>query len=141
MTLTDVELKPLSENKIKTTLAGKNVCILDDERDPIEILEAYLSGYGMNLDSYTEPEMAMAALKKSRPDILLLDVMMPGIDGWDFYTRLRGEKTLADLPVLFVTCLTDQEVEPEMQEGNLCATLSKPVDRKQLIAKIVELLG
>jgi len=56
----------------------------------------------MNLHSYTEPEVAMDALKKSRPDILLLDVMMPGIDGWDFYTRLRGEKALADLPVLFV---------------------------------------
>jgi DNA-binding response OmpR family regulator len=129
-----------NENRIRESLKGKKVCILDDEPDPIEILEAYLSGYGLEIDSFTCPSAAMEHIQNEKPDILLLDVMMPEIDGWDLYTRLRTEQEMNALPVLFVTCLTDSEVEAEMQEGSLCATLSKPVDRRQLISKMLDLL-
>ncbi len=132
--------RPLSEEKIESALAGKNICLLDDEQDPIDILSAYLRRYNTRIDGFTDPTAAMAHLKERRPDILLLDVMMPGIDGWDFYNKVRKDARLANLPVLFVTCLADHEIEPEMEEGHLCATLSKPVDRKLLIHKIVDLL-
>jgi DNA-binding response OmpR family regulator len=129
-----------TDKEIKKILNGKRVCIIDDEPDPIEILEAYLSGYGLEIESFTSPSAAMEHIQSETPDILLLDVMMPEFDGWGFYTQLRSTDAMSALPVLFVTCLTDAEVEPEMQEGNLCATLSKPVDRQQLIAKMLDLL-
>jgi CheY-like chemotaxis protein len=130
-----------TEKEALYSLSGKRVCIVDDEPDPIEIMEAYLSGFGLEIESFTQPITAMDHIKNEMPDILLLDVMMPDLDGWDFYTQLRIDARTRDLPVLFVTCLTDSDIEPEMQEGRLCATLSKPVDRNQLINKMVELLG
>lgn len=132
--------EPITQTEIASVLNGKTIYMLDDEDYPVEIIEAYLAGHNINFVAFNRAEPAIEQLKTVKPDLLLLDVMMPGMDGWDFYTRLRGIEGLTELPVLFVTCLSNEEVEPEMREGMLCATLSKPVIRKQLIEKIVELL-
>ncbi|PXA03399.1 hypothetical protein DDZ13_11935 [Coraliomargarita sinensis] len=125
----------------KTLLKGKRVCILDDESAPIAILEANLAKFGLQTHSFNQPGPALTHLRTDRPDILLLDIMMPEMDGWEFYTTIRSEPELNDLPVLFVTCLADQELEREMEQDGLCATLSKPVFSDQLLEKLMQLLG
>lgn len=122
-------------------LAGKRACILDDENDPIKILEANLSKYGVQTQSFNRAGPALEHIKEDPPDILLLDIMMPDMDGWAFYTTLRYDLGLHRLPVLFVTCLADQDLEREMEQDGLCATLSKPIFHDQLIEKMVQLLN
>ena len=112
----------MTDSDIESVLNGKTIYILDDEDYPIEIIEAYLSGHNINFVAFNRAEPAIEQLKASKPDLLLLDVMMPGMDGWDFYTKIREIENLEDLPVLFLTCLSSGEVEPEMREGLLCAT-------------------
>ncbi|HKK18389.1 MAG TPA: response regulator [Opitutales bacterium] len=125
----------------KHLLDGKRVCILDDENDPITILEANLKKCGAQTRSFSRPGPAMEHLKRDPPDILLLDIMMPEMDGWVFYTSLRDEPELRELPVLFVTCLSEKDIEREMEQDHLCATLSKPVFREQLFEKMAQLLA
>jgi len=124
----------------KRLLAGKRICILDDEKDPVTILEANLSKYGVQIRSFNQAAPALEYIKEDPPDILLLDIMMPDMDGWVFYTTLRSELGSHSLPVLFVTCLADHDLEREMEQDGLCATLSKPIFRDQLIEKLVQLL-
>lgn len=124
----------------ETILKGKKIYILDDEEYPVEIIQAYLAQQEMDIVAFHRPQDALNALTKEKPDLLLLDVMMPDMDGWAVYTKIREMDGLEELPVLFITCLSNEEVEPEMREGNLCATLSKPVIRRQLIDKISELV-
>jgi CheY-like chemotaxis protein len=131
-----------SDTKVpKQLLEGKRACILDDEKDPVTILEANLKKLGVETQSFNQAGPALEYLRNDPPDILLLDIMMPGMDGWVFYTTLRSEPELRTLPVLFVTCLSEHDLESEMEEDGLCATLSKPVFRDQLIDKMVQLLA
>lgn len=122
-------------------LVGKRVCIVDDEHESVKILKAHLSRQGVQTQSFDQAGPALQSLKKDPPDILLLDIMMPGVDGWELYTTLRSDPELATLPVLFVTCLTSSDLEPEMEEDHLCATLSKPIFRDHLIEKMMQLLS
>jgi CheY-like chemotaxis protein len=122
-------------------LTGRRIYILDDETDPITILETNLSRCGAETRSFSRPGPAFASIKKSPPDLLLLDIMMPEMDGWEFYSSLRDDPELRRLPVLFVTCLSEHDIEAEMEQDGLCATLSKPVFRDQLIEKVAQLLA
>lgn len=137
---TPASTKPSGRRDPKQRLKGKRACILDDEKDPVTILEANLAKLGVRTQSFNQAGPALEYLKNDPPDILLLDIMMPGMDGWVFYTTLRSEPELKTLPVLFVTCLSEHDLESEMEQDGLCATLSKPVFRDQLIDKMVQLL-
>lgn len=135
-----VKTSTRGKEDLERYLAGKRACILDDESNPITILEAYLSKYGVHTKSFNHPGPALEYLKTDPPDILLLDIMMPEIDGWQFYTILRTDPQLCSLPVLFVSCLVGRDLEKDMEQDGLCASLSKPVYRDQLVEKMVQLL-
>lgn len=125
----------------KRLLPGKRVCIIDDDKNSVTILEVLLSKYGVHTVSFNHAGAALEHLKKDPPDILFLDIMMPEIDGWQFYTTLRSDPQLSTLPVLFISCLVDQDLEKQMEQDRLCASLSKPVFRDQLIEKMVQLVA
>lgn len=132
--------KALQKPKSDPAFNTKVVYIIDDDADAVRILTSHLEKHFADVVGFTEPAGAYERIVAQPPDILLLDVMMPEMDGWVFYTRLRAEESLARLPVLFVTCLADHEVEKEMQEDHLCATLPKPVVREELLEKLAQLL-
>ncbi|MEO0510139.1 MAG: response regulator [Verrucomicrobiota bacterium] len=129
-----------SKEFLSGALNGKNVCIVDDDEHSIEILTAYLRGFCLNIKAFNNPIDALDYLNTEKPDVLLLDVMMPEMDGWEAFTRIRGIPRLAALPVLFVTCLSDPMFEAELKKDEFCASLGKPIPRITLLEKIASLL-
>jgi len=111
------------------------VLIVDDEISNIEIMNAALE------DSYeicfaTSGEEAIATAHKVQPDIILLDVIMPGLNGFDVCERLKQDGMLADVPIIFTTSLND--VEDEMRGLSLGAIdyVTKPVKPAALRARV-----
>ncbi len=111
------------------------ILIVDDEISNIEIMNAVLE------DAYevcfaTSGEQAMEVARTVLPDLILLDVLMPGIDGYDVCRSLKQDRLLADVPVIFTTGLTDREAE---ERGLLLGAIDyvrKPIDPVTLSARV-----
>ncbi|MBV2143539.1 diguanylate cyclase [Falsochrobactrum sp. TDYN1] len=111
------------------------VLIVDDEVSNIEIMNAVLE------DDYeicfaTSGEQAMDVARSVLPDLVLLDVMMPGIDGYEVCARLKNERLLADVPVIFTTGLDDQEAEVRGLSVGAIDYVTKPINPIVLRARV-----
>jgi len=83
------------------------VLIVDDEVSNIEIMNAVLEDH-YEISFATSGEQALEVARAVLPDLILLDVMMPGLDGYEVCTRLKNDRMLAEVPVIFTTGLDDQ---------------------------------
>jgi len=113
------------------------ILIVDDEPSGRDTLESILEPEGYNLimaeNGYQALEMALAI----RPDVILLDVMMPGMNGFEVCRRIRGEKQLAEIPILFLTALDDRQSLLNGLEAGADEFISKPYDRYELRARLL----
>src|SRR5581483_1726274 len=112
------------------------VVVADDDQDFAEAVRALLESSGMEVRTVAEPTRVLDALEAMRPDLLLLDVNMPGVDGLDVCRMLRITPPWQDLPVLFLT-------GSQAIDGHRAALLAggddylaKPVDPDELLARI-----
>jgi signal transduction histidine kinase/DNA-binding response OmpR family regulator len=85
----------------------KNVWVVDDDETVLMLAEEVLKGEGFQVETFREPARALEAVALRHPDIIVLDVMMPGMDGFEFCSRLRQHPAGMDVPVLMVTALDD----------------------------------
>lgn len=111
------------------------ILIVDDEVTNIEIMNAVLE------DSYeicfaTSGEQAIEVARQVLPDLILLDVMMPGIDGYDVCERIKSERLLADVPVIFTTGLTNQDAEVRGLSLGAIDYITKPIQPVVLRARV-----
>jgi diguanylate cyclase (GGDEF)-like protein len=103
-----------------------SILIVDDEVSNIEILSAVLEE---DHDIYfaTSGDEAMATARAALPDLILLDVLMPGTDGYEVCTKLKADPLLADVPVIFTTALGDQEAEVKGLMLGAIDYITKPI--------------
>jgi diguanylate cyclase (GGDEF)-like protein len=112
------------------------ILVVDDEIVSRYTVEALLSSEGYNLEFAESGEEALAKATQLVPDLMLLDVMMPDMDGFEVCTRLRANPRLAELPVVMVTALDDRESRLRGLEVGADDFMSKPFDRAELRARI-----
>jgi two-component system cell cycle response regulator len=115
---------------------AQTILIVDDNLSAQETLEELLSGQGYDLVFASNGEEALAQAVQLSPDIIVLDVMMPGIDGFEVCRRLRVEPRLAEVPVIMVTALDDRQSRLQGIEAGADDFISKPFDRLELRARI-----
>lgn len=116
------------------------VLVVDDIWPNIKMLEAHLrSQYYEVLTAASGPE-ALEKAKNESPDIILLDVMMPGMDGFETCKRLKSNPLLSHIPVVMVTALTDAQDKVRGLEVGADDFLSKPVDNVALMARVRSLV-
>jgi PAS domain S-box-containing protein len=112
------------------------ILIVDDEADARAMLEALLFREGYELTfAATGPE-ALARLEEIEPDAILLDVMMPGMDGFEVCRRLRADPLRAEIPVILVTALEDRDSRLRGIEVGADDFVTKPVDRVELRTRV-----
>jgi two-component system OmpR family response regulator len=118
----------------------QTILYVDDEPDVREVVELSL-GLAPQLQVHTcdSGHSALQKLPQLRPDLLLLDVMMPGLDGPATYKQMQGEPQLSGIPVIFLTAKAmPQEVERFRQLGAI-GVISKPFDPMQLAEQVFAL--
>ena len=121
----------------------KRILVVDDEPDFAMIMGMTLEQTGRYVARQeTDSTAALAAAREFRPDLVLLDVMMPGMDGGDVVAQFRADPVLRNVPVIFLTALVGgDESSPGTAQRAGQRYLGKPVDFDRLAATIDELLG
>ena len=112
------------------------ILIVDDDHTARETLVAILEGEKYQIELARSGIDALQILEKLQPDLILLDVMMPGMDGFDVCRRIRSTPKLAEVPIILLTALDDRRSLLRGIESGADDFLSKPVDRHELLARV-----
>jgi CheY-like chemotaxis protein len=121
---------------VSTLPVQGTLLIVDDEPRGREALEGLLLNQGYRLHFAASGPEALATIKDLRPDLVLLDVMMPGMDGFEVCRKLRADPLSAEIPVLLVTALDDRETRLEGISSGADDFISKPYDRGELRLRV-----
>jgi PAS domain S-box-containing protein len=122
-------------------MKGKPVIlIVDDQPQNIELLEAQLVSQSYEIVKAANGEEALGKLSGNQIDLILLDVMMPGMDGFEVTRRVRQDDTHRLLPIILVTALRETEERVKGIEAGCDDFISKPVDKMELLARVRSLL-
>ncbi len=120
--------------------ARAKILIADDNNQNVELLEAYLSKLDCEIRTAADGEETLATAREFRPDLLLLDVMMPRLSGFEVCRNLRMDEELKDTLILMVTALNEpSDFERGVQAGT-DDFLTKPVNKIELLCRVNSLL-
>jgi DNA-binding response OmpR family regulator len=116
------------------------ILIVDDERRNRDLLEIMLqsAGYVVMLADGSAEALRMAAHEK--PDLILLDVMMPGMDGYQVAASIKGDAATRQIPIILLTSLDDRNSRAHGLRAGAEDVLTKPVNSAQLFARVSRLL-
>lgn len=120
----------------KDELKGASILLVDDAPENLDLLRRILEPANCQIFFATTGEMALDVASRTVPDIILLDVMMPGMDGFETCIRLRDNPALGDVPVIFVTAKTDVVDLAKGFEVGGVDYVTKPVKPLEVVARV-----
>ena len=112
------------------------ILVVDDNPTNLRVLVGLLSAQGYKTLVATSGERALSQLELSHPDLILLDVMMPGIDGFETCRRIKGDPATAEIPVIFMTALSDTEHKVAGFKAGAVDYVTKPFQQDEITARI-----
>ena len=118
----------------------KKVLVADDEEDIVSLIQTALELAGYEVVSTSHGSTLFAMIEEEKPELLILDVMLPGIDGYSLQLRLSADERTKDIPVIIVTALPAARTLFEKFD-QVKMFLSKPFDAKVLTNKVEEIIG
>ena len=116
------------------------ILIVDDERHNRQLLEVMLAPEGFQLSSASSGEEALTQVAQQPPDLILLDIMMPGMDGYQVVAGIKRNLATKNIPVIMVTALADRDARMLGLNAGAEDFLTKPVDRAELCVRVRNLL-
>jgi CheY-like chemotaxis protein len=119
-------------------LESLSILVIDDNIDNIRLLERYLTNTRFSLTSLVKPEEVYNTIERTTPHIIILDLMMPGIDGLEILTQLHTHPTTSNLPTIVSSVLPQEELVLTL---GATAFLPKPVTQEQLLACLDQLVS
>ena len=125
----------LSFQSQRRTQQAKRILVVDDIEDNVFLLQSMLTEEGYEVDSAKSGKSALAKIEASPPDLVLLDAMMPGMDGYEVTRRIRQNKKLPFIPILLITAYENANV-PEGLNLGANDFIRKPIDYDELMARI-----
>lgn len=113
-----------------------NVVIVDDTPENLELLASFLQSLGYHVFALPNGEMALKAVAKRRPDIILLDIVMPGLNGYEVCKRLKADPSTADIPVIFLTALAEPRDKVQAFAVGGVDYVTKPLQMQEVEARV-----
>jgi len=110
--------------------AGSLVLVIEDDESVRHLVELYLGKIGYEVVLACNGSDGLEKAKKMHPDVIILDVMMPGMDGWEVLSKLKDDSNLAYIPVIMLTMIEDHEIGYSLGAAEY---LTKPISRRELI--------
>ena len=119
---------------------SKRILVIEDTEDNRQIIRDLLSSVGYELIEATDGAAGVALAQKEHPDLILMDIQLPEIDGYEATRRIRAIPELARLPIIAVTSYALSGDEAKTREAGCDGYVAKPFSPRQLLAKVREFL-
>jgi PAS domain S-box-containing protein len=127
----DGPVEPAAEIAVPATAAAATVLVIDDEATARELVARSLEREGLRVVAAASGAAGLEAARTLRPDVITLDVMMPGMDGWTVLAALKGDPALAAIPVVMLSVADEQRLGFALGAAEY---LTKPIERERLAA-------
>ncbi|MGE4317449.1 MAG: response regulator [Deferribacterales bacterium] len=112
------------------------ILIVDDEQKNIQVLGTVLIGAGYNVITASDGYKALEKLKSVKPDLIMLDIMMPVMDGMDTCVKIKSDPELSDIPVIFLTARIDKDDIIEGLRAGAVDYITKPFNQEELLCRV-----
>lgn len=119
---------------------ARKILIIEDERDILDLVRHYLEKEGFRTRTATDGTAGLAAVRQEHPDVIVLDLMLPGLDGLDLCKKLRADPATALTPVIMLTAKAEESDKIVGLELGADDYLTKPFSPKELVARVKALL-
>ena len=117
---------------------AKKVLIVDDEPQMLSLLSTRLRSESYNVITAVSGEDCLTKAEEEQPDLILLDVLLPGMSGFEVSKRLKKNPRTKDIPIIMVTALIGDEASKKSLESGAIYFVSKPFDTQTLLSEISE---
>jgi DNA-binding response OmpR family regulator len=122
-------------------MTQKNVLIIEDEKDAADLFGEMMRVSGFRVSKTSKSKTAITMMKKDKPDIVLLDIMMPEISGIEILQQMRDDANLANIPVIVLSAKSMPSDIKNSMEAGASTYLTKPVGFQELTDAVQRLLG
>jgi two-component system response regulator VicR len=116
------------------------VLVIEDDKDIADLVKLVLETERFEVESVLDPEIAYEKAKSYAPDVILLDLLMPKMDGWTVFRMIRQDQSLSDVPIAILTAKSQQVDQMVGRIMNADAYITKPFGKQELIDKTYELI-
>jgi two-component system, cell cycle response regulator DivK len=118
----------------------KRILVVEDQQDNRQILRDLLSAAGFEMTEAENGQEALDTIAKSRPDLILMDIQLPVMDGYEATRRIKADPALKSIPIIVVTSYALSGDESKARAAGCDAYITKPYSPRQLLAKVREFL-
>jgi CheY-like chemotaxis protein len=132
--------QPTIDEGALTDLSSARILLVDDNQQNLELMHAYLESLPCRLSSARDGVEAIEAIQRERPDLVLLDVMMPKMSGFEVCRKLKSDPATRDIVVIMVTALHEVGDHERAVESGTDDFLTKPVNKLELLTRVRSLL-
>lgn len=134
------ETETKAENASANAPADGHVLVVDDNVQNVELLTAYLESIPVKVETAADGIIALEKIAQNPPALILLDIMMPRMSGFEVCRKLKSDPATRDIPIILVTALTELgDIERGVDSG-ADDFVSKPVNRLELVTRVKSLL-
>jgi two-component system, cell cycle response regulator DivK len=122
-------------------MSGRTVLLIEDNEDNRIVYSTILRHYGYTVVEALTGEEGIAAAQSDRPDLILMDIGLPGVDGWEATRRLKADDSTRQIPIIALTAHAMAEHREQALEVGCDAYLAKPVEPREVLAQVKMMLG
>jgi two-component system response regulator VicR len=132
----------LSLQEAVLNMQSKRLAYIEDEIEMIDLVRLILGRHGLTVLGATGGREGLELIRKELPDLVLLDLMMPDMDGWDVYHQIKSEERIRDIPVIVITAKA-QDIDKilGLKVAKVQDYISKPFSPQDLVNRIEQVLS
>ncbi len=113
-----------------------NVLVVEDEADSMELVQGVLSYYGIHSTGAASSEAALVVLEEMSPTLMIIDLALPGLDGWGLLKKLKAHESLSPVPCVAITAFHTPELAEQAIEAGFDAYFAKPIDATSFVREL-----
>ena len=130
------DLRDVAEDRVRPPPAGGNILVVDDTIENLQLLSAMLSAHGYEVRPVTSGSQALQAARRYPPEVVLLDIKMPEMDGYEVCRHLKESEELKEIPVIFLTALGSTADKVKAFEVGGADYVTKPFQIDEVLARV-----
>lgn len=119
---------------------AQRILVVDDDKQIVRLIKTYLEESGYSVLTALNGEDALRVVRRDRPDLVILDIQLPGQDGWEITRRIRGDERLATIPILMLTARVEDTDKILGLELGADDYLTKPFNPREVVARVRAIL-